>query len=181
MWLYLFSVCSHWSNGTFPMTHCFPKFATCCCQAREALTWMAVAVNEWDFFPPFQSFRLNPLADGSSNAVQLRTLLRAVKKNPNLNRPHLLQSYVDLCECKICWAALCLLTSHPLRTTLGPGKRPVRCALLAILDTSNAKLFQQQEKQWLRTALTSLWGCTVQFCLVFSFPKADSSARFKSE
>lgn len=69
-------------------------------------------------FFPFQYFRLHRLADGSSNAVWLRTLLRTVKKMPNLNRPHLLQSHVDLCECKIGRAALCLLINHPLRTAL---------------------------------------------------------------
>lgn len=77
------------------MTHCFPKFATCCCQVREALTWTAVAVNEWDFFFPFQSFRLNPFADGSSNAVLLRTLPDAVKEV----KPKQTPSVTILCRC----------------------------------------------------------------------------------
>lgn len=126
-------------------------------------------------FFPFQFFLLNPIADGSSNAVLVENPSSCCLKKPNLNRPHLLQSYVYLCECKICQAAFCLLISHPLRTKSSLGKLPVRCALLATLDTSNAKISWEQEEQWLHTALPFHRGkCTI-LCGVYCPPARQLS------
>lgn len=156
MWLYLFSVCSHWSNGTFPMTHCFPKFATCCCQVREALTWTAVAVNEWDFFFPFPFSPFNWTLLLMDHLMQFRwEPFLVLLKKWNLNRLHLLQSYVDLYKCKICWAALCLLIRHSPRTTFIPGKCPVRCALLAILVTLTLNFPQNRKSSAQSTCFPS--------------------------
>lgn len=177
MWLYLFSVCSHWSNGTFPMTHCFPKFATCCCQAREALAWMAVAVNEWDFFFPFSPFDWTLLLMDHLMQFSWEPFLVLLKKT----KPKQTPSVAILCL--FMWmqnlSGCFLLVNKPSSEyKIHSWKTPSKMCISCYLDTS--KISWEQEKQWLHSALTSFEE-NVQFCMVVSVPQAGSSVRHKLE